>query len=323
MTSLREDSAMSDMSTAHQRKQNEYSYRLPAAPRIVVPPPTLSTDMPGLIVGPASLGGIDLSFLKELDLHDIIQRNTLLEWAYERRRHAQMMLPWLYLGPMLSAKDKAFLTNEGITMVLAIRAQDKSMTGALKAAGEVCAEVATIETATFHELISRFGETTRMINTHIARYRQHSLETTGQPGLGKVLVFCESGNEKSAAVVAAYLMETLTNFDHVKAMQVCQAQRFCVNFDDTLKNILQSYWDILQARRSVACVTSMSAQLSGTSEGFAQNTLALPALTSSKQKRTIDSTRDDDEMDMDSGMDSSDALRFAGRDSTPFQSRED
>ncbi|KAH7385415.1 hypothetical protein DE146DRAFT_204524 [Phaeosphaeria sp. MPI-PUGE-AT-0046c] len=323
MTSLREDSAMSDMSTAHQRKQNEYSYRLPSAPRIVVPPPTLSTDMPGLIVGPASLGGIDLGFLKELDLQDIIQRNTLLEWAYERRRHAQMMLPWLYLGPMLAAKDKVFLTNEGITMVLAIRAQDKSMTGALKAAGEVCAQVSTIETPTFHELIGRFGETTRMINTHIARFRQHTVETTGQPGLGKVLVFCESGNEKSAAVVAAYLMETLTNFDHVKAMQVCQAQRFCVNFDDTLKNILQSYWDLLQARRSVACVTPIPAQLSGASNGFAHNGLALPTPTNSKQKRTIDSTRDDEDMDMDNGMDSSDALRFVGRDSTPFQSRED
>ncbi|KAF1912971.1 hypothetical protein BDU57DRAFT_456958 [Ampelomyces quisqualis] len=308
MTSLREDAAMSDFGCSHQRKHAEYSYRLPTAPRIVVPPPTIQTDMPGLSVGPPSPGDADLSFLKELDLEDIIQKNTLMEWAYERRRQAQMMLPWLYLGPMVAAKDQAFLAREGITMVLAIRTQANSMTGAIKASQQVCAEVATIEVPTFHELIGRFAETTKMINTHISRYRQHTLGTNGHAGLGKVLVFCESGNEKSAVVVAAYMMQTLDDFDHVKAMQVCQAQRFCVNFDDTLKNILQSYWDILQARRSNLL-------------GFNENVANLPDYTTTKLKRTIDKILDNDDIDMDGGMDPSDALRFAGRDSTPFQSR--
>jgi serine/threonine/tyrosine-interacting protein len=321
MTSLREESAMSDFGNGHERKHNEYTYRLPTAPRIVVPPPTLTTDMPGLLVGAASAGEFDLSFLRELDLEDIIQQNTLLEWAYERRRQAQMMLPWLYLGPMVAAKDKAFLVQEGITMVLAVRAQDKTMTGALQASRDVCTEVATIEVPTFHELIGRFADTTKMINTHIARFRQHSLDKTGQATLGKVLVFCESGNEKAAAVVAAYLMETLDNFDHVKAMQVCQAQRFCVNFDDTLKNILRSYWDILQAKRSVASFHSTSAQTNGFANGYTRNHSSLLTSTATKPKRTIEHTRDDDDVDMDSGTDPSDALRFVGRDSTPFQNR--
>jgi serine/threonine/tyrosine-interacting protein len=99
------------------------------------------------------------------------------------------------------------------------------------------------------------------------------------------------------------LMETLADFDHVKAMQVCQAQRFCVNFDDTLKNILRSYWDILQAQRSVACF----------------NATSMPP--AANQKRSIASTCDVDDVDMDSDVDPSDALRFVGRDSTPFQSR--
>lgn len=321
MTSLREEAALSDFANAHQRKQNEYTYRLPAAPRIVVPPPTLTTDMPGLVVGTAPDGDVDLAFLRDWDLDDVIQKNTLLEWSYERRRHAQMLLPWLYLGPMLAARDKDFLRREGITMVLAIRAQENSMIGALKVSREVCAEVATIEVPTFHGLISRFGETTRMINNHIARYRQHSSATTGQAALGKVLVFCESGNEKSAAVVAAYLMDTLNDFNHVKAMQVCQAQRFCVNFDDTLKSILQSYWDILQARRSVASYHTASVQSNRNVNGF-QNGSHLQPQTSAKQKRTIDNTLEDDDVDMDNGIDPSDALRFVGRDSTPFQNRD-
>jgi serine/threonine/tyrosine-interacting protein len=323
---------MSDFGCSHQRKHTEYTYRLPVAPRIVVPPPTIQTDMPGLIVGAASPGEVDLTFLKELDLADIVQKNTLMEWAYERRRQAQMMLPWLYLGPMLAAKDQAFLAREGITMVLAVRAQANSMTGAIKASQQVCAEVATIEVPTFHELVGRFAETAKMINTHIARYRQHTLETTGQAVLGKVLVFCESGNEKSAAVVAAYMMQTLDDFDHVKAMQVCQAQRFCVNFDDTLKNILQSYWDILQARRSVARYETTQTRLNDHANGFTnnhkdllgynENVVNLPNHTTTKLKRTIDNTLSDDDIDMDGGMDPSDALRFAGRDSTPFQSRD-
>jgi serine/threonine/tyrosine-interacting protein len=106
---------------------------------------------------------------------------------------------------------------------------------------------------------------------------------------------------------------TLTNIDHIKAMQVCQAQRFCVNFDDTLKNILRSYWDIVGARRSIA---AQAAPQNGTNNG--QSHLA-PA--PAKQKRGIEDTRDDEDMDMDNGMEPSDALRFTRRDVTPFQDR--
>ncbi|KAL5114627.1 hypothetical protein ACEQ8H_007472 [Pleosporales sp. CAS-2024a] len=315
---VREEAALSDFANAHQRNQNEYSYRLPTLPRIQVPPPTLTTDLPGIVVSTTPVGQVDLSFLREIDLHDIIQKNTMQEWAYARRRQAQMLLPWLYLGPMLAARDKAYLQTEGITMVLAVRAQSNSMSGALNVSHEAGAEVQTIEVPNFHGLISRFRETTFMINSHIANYRQHSLETTGHAKLGKALVFCESGNEKSAAVVAAYLMETLNDFDHVKAMQVCQAQRFCVNFDDTLKNILQAHWDILQATRSVAIHNTDMSQSNGI-----MAVPDTPLFTGTKQKRTLEHTRDDEDVDMDDGLAVSDALRFIGRDSTPFQNRDD
>ncbi|KAF2127548.1 FMI2 protein [Dothidotthia symphoricarpi CBS 119687] len=317
IASPHKESAMSDSpDTVHRRNHNEYSYRLPTPPRIVVPPPTLTTEMPGLALGNASAEEVDMSFLKDMNLENIVQTNTLLDWAYERRRQAQMILPWLYLGPMVSVKDKAFLAREGITMALAIRAQENTLKGALLAANEVCAEVRTIESSTFHALVGRFAETTRMINSHVARARQYSIEKTGQPTLGKVLVFCESGNEKSAAVVAAYLMDTLSNFNHVKAMQVCQAQRFCVNFDDTLKNILRSHWDIIQAKRSVATSNAQSLQTSSTLNGNASH---LQPSQSLSRKRSIETTCDDEDMDMGDGMDSSDALRFSGRDVTPFQ----
>ncbi|KAF1927042.1 FMI2 protein [Didymella exigua CBS 183.55] len=287
------------------RSENQYSYRLPTPPRVVVPPPTLSMDMPGLVVGNAS-GGLDIGFLRDMALEDIVQKNTLIEWAYERRRQAQMILPWLFLGPMVASKDKAFLAREGITMVFAIRSRDGSMSGALQAAREAGLAVATIEAQNYHELIKRLGDASRTINDHVATIHQASIQQTGQPVFGKVLVFCESGNEKSAAVVAAYLMEILDSFDYIKAMQVCQAQRFCVNFDDTIKNMLRAYWDILQAARSVSSFNAQQYQSNN--------------VYNARSKRSIEDTRDDEDMEMEDGLDPSDALRFQGRDNTPFQS---
>ncbi|KAH6629549.1 hypothetical protein C7974DRAFT_188678 [Boeremia exigua] len=318
MTTTREESPLRSSLGMAMRSQNQYTYRLPTPPRVVVPPPTLSTDMPGLVVGAAS-GDLDLSFLKEMALEDIVQKNTLIDWAYERRRQAQMILPWLFLGPMVASKDKDFLAREGITMVLAIRSRDGSMSGALQAARDAGLDVATIEAPTYHDLIKRFGDTTRTINEHVARVRQCTPEQMAQPTLGKVLVFCESGNEKSAAVIAAYLMETLDNFDHIKAMQVCQAQRFCVNFDDTIKNMLRSRWDILQAARSVSSFNMQQVQASRLANNVDQSHSHLQPCTVARPKRSIEETRDDD-VEMEDDLDPSDALRFQGRDNTPFRS---
>lgn len=321
MLSTHEDADMSDFSNSHRRHQ-EYTYRLPTPPRIVLPPLTLNSAVPGLSVGGAgSRPGeeLDINFLKEVNLGDVVRRNTVLEWAYERRRQGQMVLPWLYLGPLPAAKDRDFLAREGITMVLAIRSRQNSMNGAVQNAREVCQEVATIEASDYFSLIGRFSDTTRMINQHVARFHQYT-SASGNPQLGKVLVFCESGNEKSAAVVAAYLMEMLNDFDHIKAMQVCQAQRFCVNFDDTIKNMLRSYWDILLARRTVASSRTELLQSRALNDRLRE---VEPDFQSrhitTKPKRTIEDTRDDEDVEMGDDTDPSDALRFAGRDITPFQ----
>lgn len=310
---MREEYAFSDDANGYQRNQVEYSYRLPTPPRIVVPPPTLSSDSPSLNVELASINDPQLAFLKEMDLEDIVSKNTVLEWAYERRRQAQMILPWLYLGPMVSAKDKVFLAREGITMVLAVRAREGTMNGALTAARDVCPDVVTLEASTMNELIARFADSIRTINAHMIRIRQRALEKLGHPILGKVLIFCESGNERSAAVAAAYLMTMLDKLDYVKAMQVCQAQRFCVNFDDSIKNMLRAYWDLLQAQRSIETSeghSSANPSQNGTNQ-----------IVSAKQKRRIEDTYDDEDTEMGDALDPSDALRFTGRDVTPFLNR--
>ncbi|RMY63792.1 hypothetical protein D0863_10284 [Hortaea werneckii] len=251
-------------------KTAEYSYRVPTPPRIVVPPPALNSQaLPEITLNALR----SANFLSAVNYHNLVSQNAVLEWTYERRREAQMILPYLYLGPMPACKDEAFLKGEknhiqppptttdndptlpaadsSITLLLGIRHQslslpNKLMTNALHRTTHLLQiEHHLIDLTSTHDLISLFPRTTALITAHLARHHA----STGR--VGKVLVFCESGNERSAAVVAAYLMEVHADVDFIKAMQLVQAQRFCVNFDDGIKRLLQGYWDILCARRQV------------------------------------------------------------------------
>lgn len=172
------------------------------------------------------------------------------------------------------------------------------MAGALRAADELGIQKHTVDLANNQELIHAFPHTTDIINAHLGLHHQAS-----GGGMGKVLVFCESGNERSAGVVAAYLMEVHQDVDFIKAMQLCQAQRFCVNFDDAMKRLLQGYWDILCAKRMV-----------GTAEGPVGNHGFGNVQGDGKMKGKRGLVRDEDE-EMEGG---DDVARFGGRDFAPF-----
>ena len=292
----------SDFPTFHYPHRTSTSaYRVPTPPRIVVPPPALNSDaLPEITLNALK----DSTFINSGNYNNIVTQNALLEWTYERRREAQMVLPYLYLGPMTAAKDEAWLRREGITCVLGVRQrgafESKLMNGALRKAAEMEIEHYTVDLAGNPDLIHSFPATTGQIYEHVSQ----RLQATGKPG--KVLVFCESGNERSAGVVAAYLMETHEDVDYIKAMQLCQAQRFCVNFDDNMKRLLQSYWDILVAKRAVAAqANGVPTPISASNGTFG---------TTSKPKRSLE--RDDDE-DME-GVDEDDLERFGGRTFSPF-----
>ncbi|KXL42797.1 hypothetical protein M433DRAFT_156494 [Acidomyces richmondensis BFW] len=289
---------------SYPHKAAAYTYRVPTPPRIVVPPPGLNADaLPDITLN--ALHSTD--FRMAVNYEKLFSRNAVIDWTYECRRQAQMVLPYLYLGPMTAAKDLAFLTGESghlpghpgpITMLLCLRQKQdfksKLMNGALHKARELGIDVHAMDLASNQELIRSFPQTTTLINEHLSRlYR-----VTGR--LGKVLVFCESGNERAAAVVAAYLMETHVDVDYIKAMQLVQAQRFCANFEDGLKRLLQSYWDILCASRAVAVANEQAVgqSLSGPCPPTA--------------KRALEREEDDDEAMGD------DLERFGGRSFAPF-----
>ncbi|KAK1036052.1 hypothetical protein LTS16_014038 [Friedmanniomyces endolithicus] len=305
----------SDLETfSYPHKAAAYSYRVPTPPRIVVPPPALNSDaLPEISL----LAFRSTNFLDSVDYNNLITQNALLEWTYERRREAQMVLPYLYLGPMTAAKDVPFLRGQaghvpdqgGITMVLGVRQrhsfESKLMNGVLRKAQEMGIECRTVDLASNQDLIHSFPETTALINDHLARH----FHISGQ--VGKVLVFCESGNERSAGVVAAYLMEMHTDVDFIKAMQLVQAQRFCANFDDAMKRLLQGYWDILRAKRQVAAVEAASARA---------DTTAAPAgmpTNANRPKRSLQRDEDEDMEGME-GMTDDDVERFGGRSFAPF-----
>lgn len=323
------------MSMPHSPAQS-WSFRVPSPPRIIVPPPPLNANgMPDLHVvqDPAfdfeRSGFANAEFLKTVTYGNFMTANNMLEWKYEQRRMAQQILPFLYLGPMSAARDKAFLQRESITMVVAVRNTMSAQARMLqtKVAQELGLDTRMVDVAGNQELIAAFPKAIEVINMHLSTVYQREQAraaqnmATGQnhrqPTLGKVLIFCETGNERSATLVTAYIM-AMYSMELVKAIQIVQAQRFAVAFDDSLRNLLSTYEMMLQAKRDIlqANFGNMAQGRIGTRDLGAGGGNRVMA----SSKRTFDAAYDDDlEMEDEVHLD---AGRFEGRaGSAPFQDR--
>ncbi|KAL9032099.1 MAG: hypothetical protein Q9214_008109, partial [Letrouitia sp. 1 TL-2023] len=119
---------------------------------------------------------------------------------------------------------------------------------------------------------------------------------------GKVLVFCETGNDRSAAVVAAYIL-AMFDMDIVKAIQIVQAQRFCASFNDAMRKLLETWEEMLKARRDVMGVGSAGRNGDITvPRGEDQGSVRMPPMTdfapNRSSKRTFDQA-DEGAMDVD------------------------
>ncbi|KAJ4294888.1 hypothetical protein N0V88_005127 [Collariella sp. IMI 366227] len=146
------------------------------------------------------------------------------------------------------------------------------------------------------------------VNEHLLEVyyaREREQQQQGVEGRGKVLVVCETGNDRSAAIVAAYLM-TMYGLDTVQAVQFTQLQRFCVTLGDDTKYQLQAYGDILRAMGDVGGQSQQLHEKQQQQQGGGRGTATL-------SKRRMDDDTDDDEM---AGTD--DAERYAGRNFAPF-----
>ena len=299
---------------------------MPSPPRVMVPPPILDeSGIPVLgIDNDASFnfesnGFANAGFLQTVTYGDFMTGNNMLDWKYEQRRRAQRILPFLFLGPVSAARDRDYLQREGITMVLAVRNTMSAQARLLgtKAAAELGIENKTVDVASNQALIAAFPTAIEYINSHLSvMYRLEESKTPAtQDGdvrstPGKVLVFCESGNERSAGLVVAYIM-AMYSMDVIKAIQIVQAQRFCVSFDDPMKTLLQSYDAILGAKRDV--LVSMHRARVGLEAGTAA------VIMKKMSKRNLDEAYDDD-MDMDGMSEHMDRGRFEKREGfAPFR----
>lgn len=210
-------------------------------------------------------------------------------------------------------------------MVMAVRNTMSAQARLLgsKTAQDMGVDTKMIDVAGNQELIAAFPRAIEAINSHLsAMYKQDGSRhtqpaATGQTHLrsapGRVLVFCESGNERSATLVTAYIMAMYAT-DLVTAIQIVQAQRFAIAFDDSLRNLLLTYETILKAKRDV-----LRADSQGTGDPGAS--VRSDGGTGKGSKRTFDDTYDDD-MEIDGGNVHLDHGRFEMRDgSAPFQDR--
>jgi serine/threonine/tyrosine-interacting protein len=340
-----EDSSPSDHSRTHLRAQ-QYTNRVPTPPRIVIPPPAYGGGFNPQSIGNDGNGLSDtmnMSFLKDLDYQDFQNRSQLIEWKYEKRRQAQSILPFLYLGPSAAARDEDFLQQHGITMTLAILPRSNIVWQApITTAQNLGIEFASVDIGSPIRAVPAFDEAAHLINKHL-----HGVHAaSGGKTLGRVLVFCESGNDRSAHVTASYIINMFTDIDFVKSMQLVQQSRFCVNFDDPSKQVLRTYWDILCARRIVrqssqlqfqnkpeqtranqSKATNPTLQLNGfeMSTANGQDTLNIVAPVPSrntgknwKLKRTIEDAYEED-IDMEIDRDRTfDDVRFQREGHAPF-----
>jgi serine/threonine/tyrosine-interacting protein len=339
------EQAMSDSHTRHARSE-DYVFRIPTPPRVVIPAlnawnNTKSSWHPGNIISNPD-PTVNIDFLQETDYVGELARPVVSGggWKYDNRRQAQSILSYLYLGPLSAARDRDFIRREGITMVLAIEHKTpfgaRLTSGAMKVADEIGIAKSKVEVAHNQELISLFPTTTRIINTHLREmHNRKALNPHGGISDGKVLVFCESGNEKSAGVVAAYLMDNYDSTDYIKAAQICNQRRFCCSFDDSMKQLLKTYNDIVTAKRTVAAQNEPSIHAQGqpvTSPFFGSPGVVAPQprqpdsyfnpiLNSDvgRPKRGREAEEEDVEMEDGFGNVADDQDRFLGRETAPFR----
>lgn len=296
--------------------------------------PDLNID-PGASFSVENNGFGKAEFLKTVTYDNFIVANSYIEWRYEERRMAQQVLPFMYLGPVSAARDMNFLKSSRITMVLAVRntmsAQAKLLGS--KAATDLGIEAQTLDVAGNQELIAAFPRGIDIVNAHLSAMYQAqqsklregttSMENLSSSAPGKVLVYCESGNERSACFVAAYIMG-MYSMQLLKTIQIVQAQRFCVAFDDPSKVLLQTYEAILQARRDVfQADADLSTQVTAGPVSTLQQITGRQgtAMKLKGSKRTLDEAYEDD-MEVDGDERCKDGDGFETREGyAPFQDR--
>jgi serine/threonine/tyrosine-interacting protein len=253
---------------AHQRQLE------PQRPHFDIPPPEVKWDRSGnssfepegqpFRANSSQYGNPD--FLNALgSVYPLQMAHSMYSWQYEMRRDAHNITPFLFLGPSSMAKNVSFIKDNGITLLVAARSSKLAQARASFLDPSKFASSAGIETLAFDfedtaEFISRAKPAIRAINDHLGSTCARTPIETQQDMQGKVLIFCESGNGRSALLCAAYLL-VVYGLNAVTAIQAVQCQRFCIVLGDDMKNVLLDLQHIFEAERQVWGAKNAAAQL--------------------------------------------------------------
>ena len=233
------------------------------------------------------------------DGRDQVAVDRSVSWTYQMRHSAQSILEFLYVAPQTVVRDAQWLKDEGITMI--VLAHDLGFGSMVGSFAQRCAHPLGIETvlvpvATCRDLIKSFDDVIRAINQNVvAVHRKEGRR-------GRVLVTCQTGNDLATIIAAAYLMSVF-GIGLVDAVNFVMAQRFCANFDEEAKRVLEVWEGILRARKDVYGAGAVMMAMGG-----------------SGRKRGIEDTRDEDEGMVDfSAVGNMDGDRYYGREAfIPF-----
>jgi protein-tyrosine phosphatase len=278
------------------------------------------------------LESVNGGFMTEMERTIITQNadlqayNVSVYWDYPMRHDAQKVTPWLYVGPRSVIKEKRdFLEKEGITKIVILH--ESALTNlmgtfARNASQSLGIECDCVIADSALYLIRQFPDIFQNINAHLVKVYQDQA-AAGVDGAnikrGKVLVVCQTGNDRANVVAAAYLMATYS-CDMAEAVQFVCMNRFCCDFNEDSKRALLSWGDIIGARSAVRNARVTAAVAGGQLTG--------PSGSPHGKKRTIHET---ESMDEDRGdgfvasatdaftQDTMDAGRFLGREAfKPF-----
>lgn len=237
------------------------------------------------------------------------------EWTWNCRRQAQNITDYLYLGPHSIVRDQAFMSKHGFTMILMIRDQKLAKLGFMaveRLMKETDTVVDFVDVSSPQDLFAAFPMSVEKINNHLLSRHEAGqrvdVDGHGKFSPGKVLVCCETGNERSAAIAAAYLM-AVYDADLIRAIQFISLKRFCATFDDDIRGLLKSWEELILAKGMVLKETAgyMGAEPAG------------------GVKRSFFETVDKDDMEVSmTGVHSLlDSERFVERHYSPYADEED
>ncbi|ANB12346.1 hypothetical protein AWJ20_596 [Sugiyamaella lignohabitans] len=177
--------------------------------------------------------------------------SSLENWQHEDRNRAQLVADNLYLGPMSVLRDKQFIIKNNIRVLISLvdprlfnivdkRSAQLDLGPALK--------VVYVHTEPASSLSAQISmDEFMLVSQEINLARADHVSS---------LVFCETGNEKAAAAVAAHLIST-RGFTAVQAIQHVHSSRFSVHSDSQTIYYLQAYESLCSAQNAVQSPSSV------------------------------------------------------------------